>query len=120
MCKLVPYKNGQSIADIKYGHVMNIAEKAASCKHINRIMLFGSAIEDRCAEHSDIDIAVFGTQPKATYYRSKEFRRFQDEVYLYDVSQDYDILYFMDGSDQQAPIMHDINRGVEIYRRAAV
>ena len=42
MCKLVPYKNGQSIADIKYGHVMNIAEKAASCKHINRIMLFGS------------------------------------------------------------------------------
>ncbi|MBR5344964.1 MAG: nucleotidyltransferase domain-containing protein [Clostridia bacterium] len=117
MCKLVPLGNGKSVADIKYGHVMNIAEKAAACKHINRIMLFGSAIEDRCAERSDIDIAVFGTQPKAQYYRSKEFKRFQDEVYLYDTNQDYDILYFMDGHDSNAPILRDINRGVEIYRR---
>lgn len=117
MCRMVRYGDGASIAEIKAGHVMNIAEKAASCRHISRIMLFGSATESRCTERSDIDIAVFGNVPKAQYFRSGEFRRFQDEVYRYDLDQDYDILYFEDDREQHAPIMQDINRGVEIYRR---
>ena len=30
-------------------------------------MLFGSALEDRCTEKSDIDIAVFGDMSKGKY-----------------------------------------------------
>ncbi len=50
--------------------------------------------------------------------RSKEFKTFQDSVFLYDLDQDYDILYFCEKSDNKAGILKDINKGIEIYRRA--
>ena len=117
MCKLVHYKDGQCVAEIKLQHIRNVSRQAEKCKNISRIMLFGSSTEERCTDHSDIDIAVFGQMPKAKYLGSSEFRRFQDQLFLYDLNQDYDILYFCDGQNYTDPIMADINRGTEIYRR---
>ena len=120
MCKLVKWNNENHIADIKYNHIVNITKQAKKCKNINRIMLFGSSLEERCTARSDIDIAVFGNQSKASYLRSKEFREFRNQVFLYDLNQDYDILYFTDGKQQEDQIMKDIDKGVEIFRREAV
>ena len=117
MCRLVPYKDGKKVADIKLHYIENIAEQAEKCRNINRIMLFGSSLEDRCTAESDIDIAVFGDRKKAVYLRSKEFKTFQDTVFLYDLDQDYDILYFCEGTDHKTGIMEDIKNGIEIYRR---
>lgn len=117
MCKLVPYRNGQYIADIKQKHIENIVRQAENCKNINRIMLFGSSTQERCSDESDIDIAVFGRMPKSRYLTTAEFRNFQDQLFLYDLNQDYDILYFCEDQEHHDAIMTDIARGTEIYRR---
>lgn len=120
MCRMVSFAGDKKVADIKLKHIQNIAEQALTAKNINRIMLFGSATEDRCTERSDIDIAVFGDLAKAAYLRSKEFKQFQDRVFMFDMDQDYDILYFSDKKQNQDPILSDIYRGTEIYRREEV
>ncbi len=117
MSRLIPYKNGKSIAAIKLHHIDNIALQAAKCANIERIMLFGSSLEDRCTEKSDIDIAVFGNQSKSKYLLSREFKRFHDGVFLFDLNQDYDILYFSTREVPKDSILQDINKGIEIYRR---
>ena len=117
MCKLDPYKDGRFVADIKLRHIDNIAEQAKEAKNIRRIMLFGSALEERCSERSDIDIAVFGTKAKGSYIDSKEFREFKRGLFRFDWDQDYEVLYFKDDEDCKAAIMTDIRRGVEIFRR---
>ena len=116
MCRLVQWKNGQYVAEIKYNHILNITKQAEKCKNINRIMLFGSSLEERCSDKSDIDIAVFGNQTKSKYYKSMEFQTFQDNIVLYDLDQEYDILYFCEKGDNKAGILSDINNGIEIYR----
>jgi predicted nucleotidyltransferase len=85
-------------------------------------MLFGSSIEERCNENSDIDIAVFGDMQKVKYLRSKEYDRFHAGVVSYggDFIQDYDILYFCNNKIYDDSIMDDILNGVEIYRRAGL
>lgn len=117
MCKLVHYRNGSYVADIKLKHIENISKQAEKCKYINRIILFGSSIEERCTDDSDIDIAVFGNMTKSKYLGTVEFRKFQDRIFLYDLEQDYDILYFRDGQEYRDDIMTDIYSGIEIYRR---
>lgn len=97
---------------------MNIVKQAESCENICRIMLFGSSLEEWCTDESDIDIAVFGKQSKNKYLQSKEFKNFQDQLFLYDLNQDYDILYFADSVQHNDLILQDINNGVEIYRRS--
>ena len=92
-------------------------EVAERTSNICRIMLFGSSIEARCTDNSDIDIAVFGNKDKGRYIDSKEFRDFKSAIFRFDWNQDYDVLYFVDGIEYNAAIMNDINKGVEIYRR---
>ena len=82
-------------------------------------MLFGSSLEERCSDRSDIDIAVFGTKAKGKYIDSKEFRSFKKGIFEFDWDQDYDVLYFPDNGTIRGELMEDINQGVEIYRRAA-
>ena len=120
MCKLVPLENGSLVADIKVKYIKNITDQAKQCKNIDYIMLFGSSLEERCTENSDIDIAVFGEKLESKYLVSGEFHRFHEQVYLYDLAQDYDILYFTKNKSYKNAIMTDIQNGVEIYRRAAV
>ncbi len=120
MCKMIPFEGEKRVADIKLHHIRNIVDQAAFAKNINRIMLFGSATEERCSEYSDIDIAVFGSLPKSAYLQSKEFKAFQDAVFRFDFSQDYDILYFSDSKPHSDPILHDVLKGTEIYRRSGI
>ena len=118
MCKLVQFDKDKYVADIKLRYIQNIAEQAKKTKKIDRIMLFGSSTEERCTEMSDIDIAVFGRPTKARYLDSREFRTFQNDIFSYDWDQDYDILYFSESNKETGNILHDINQGVEIYRRS--
>ena len=117
MCKMVPYQNGGYVAEIKLPHIRNISEQARKAKGIYRIMLFGSSLEERCTQNSDIDIAVFGTKTKGKYIDSKEFRDFKSSLFRFDWDQDYDVLYFKEGDVYQDAIMSDISQGVEIFRR---
>ncbi len=117
MCRMVPYKNGRSVADIKLRHIDNISAQAEKCRNITRIILFGSSLETRCTDRSDIDIAVFGDQAKGKYLQSKEFREFHRQLFLFDMNQDYDILYFTNGKTHTDRIMNDIAEGIEIYTR---
>ena len=119
MCKMVQYSDGKYVADIKLRHIKNISEKAKKASHIYRIMLFGSSIEERCTERSDIDIAVFGDKPKGKYIDSEEFKTFKRDIFSFDWDQDYDVLYFKENDNNRHDIMQNINRGVEIYRRSA-
>ena len=118
MCRMVPYKDGRCVADIKLRHIDNISEQAKAAKNIRRIMLFGSALEDRCTERSDIDIAVFGDKSKSSYIDSKEFKAFKSGLFRFDWDQDYDVLYFKDNEEGKDAIMIEICQGIEIFRRA--
>ena len=120
MCKLVQLDKDKYVADIKLHHIRNIALQAKRAKNIERIMLFGSATEERCTKTSDIDIAVFGRKTKGRYLDSKEFMAFHDALYQFDWDQDYDVLYFQEGTHKDDSIMLDISQGVEIYRRDPV
>lgn len=121
MCKLVEIAKGKFVAEIKHKYIENIIKQAANCGNISRIMLFGSTTEERCKESSDIDIAVFGKEPKTKYLKSKEFKAFHRALFLFDnLVQDYDILYFRDGVSYDDAIVKDIENGVEIYRRQTV
>lgn len=117
MCRMASFEGDKKVADIKLRHIQNIAEQASTANNINRIVLFGSATEERCTERSDIDIAVFGDLSKAAYLRSKEFKQFQDRVFLFDMDQDYDILYFSENKNNRDLILQNIYMGTEIYRR---
>lgn len=118
MCRMVQYTNGQYVADIKLNYIRNIVEQAQKAKHICRIMLFGSSIEERCSADSDIDIAVFGDKAKGSYIDSKEFKSFKKGLFQFDWNQHYHVLYFVESKKYNDNIMSDIERGVEIFRRS--
>ena len=121
MCRLVSLRTGNreiKVADIKKDCIKNIISNARLCKEIKKIILFGSALEERCQEDSDIDIAVFGMHTKNMMFRLKSYRDFVNAVVTFGKWQDYDVLYF-DMTDQgDAGIMSEIERGVVLYERA--
>ena len=51
------------VADIKQKYIENIASAARECSYIDRVVLFGSSLENRCREESDIDLAVLRKMP---------------------------------------------------------
>ena len=120
MCKLITKKvqdRDIKVADIKSDYIDNIVSSASLCNQINRIILFGSAIEERCTERSDIDIAVFGSQTKSKMFASKGYKDFVQSVVSYGGAQDYDILYFDDRKEHAGSIMSDIQYGEVLYAR---
>lgn len=118
MCRMIPYKEGRYVAEIKLTHIENISEQAKKTENIRRIVLFRSSLEERCTDRSDIDIAVFGTKSKGSYIDSREFKSFKKGLFQFDWDQDYDVLYFSENRKKTGDIMTDISKGVEIYRRA--
>ena len=74
MCKVVQVKIGNktvNVADLKEKNIYNIAEAAKQCKYIERIVLFGSSISERCEEDSDIDIKnVFDCKVGGIFWRA--------------------------------------------------
>lgn len=121
MCKLTNIKIADRqirVADIKKKYIPNIISSAAACDYIDKVVLFGSSISEDCTEESDIDIAVFGNQPKAKCLRSASYLRFVSNLSTFDnLSQRYDILYFKSGKKDRSFIMNEINKGVVLYAR---
>lgn len=121
MCKVVTMNVDNRkirVADIKKKYVNNIIDAAKKCDIIERVILFGSSIEDRCKENSDIDIAVFGKQIRSKALASKKYERFARQLFAFNnFEQDYDILYFKSGTKSKSVIMDDIQRGEVLYER---
>ena len=121
MCKVLPMNVGTRqihVAEIKQKYIRNIIDAASQCDLIDRVVLFGSSLQERCKDSSDIDIAVFGNQPRSRALTSRKYERFARQLYAFDNhAQAYDILYFRTGSDESNPILHEISRGEELYAR---
>ena len=59
MCQLVSLDvNGKTInvASLKIEYIKNIIDNISRCNLIDKVVLFGSSLEERCTENSDIDI----------------------------------------------------------------
>ncbi len=121
MCKVTDFTiDGRTIhmADIKQKYVANIIDAAKRCDYIDKIILFGSALEERCKESSDIDLAIFGNQPKGKCLDSKRFRKFSDQLAAFDdFCQAYDLLYFKTGKQKSGLIMDQIAKGEVLYEK---
>lgn len=98
MCRLVDLKTNMGttvkVADIKLPCIDNMVKQARHCGCISEIILFGSALEKRCREDSDIDIAIISRYTVNKLSGNKEFSKFMESVYDYDFMQEYDRLYF--------------------------
>lgn len=95
--KLVPvqtnYNTFINVASAKRECIENIIRSAASCKQISAIILFGSSLEERCTNMSDIDIAIVSKLSLCKLSQYKSFKTFCNDLYSYD-DQEYDKLYF--------------------------
>ena len=120
MCKVAEMQIDNRIvciADIKHKYVKNIVDAARECKIIDKIIVFGSSLDERCTDKADIDIAVFGNKTKYKTFHSKAYKEFLKKIYAYDFDQDYDVLYFMTGTEDSQQIFNDIMNGEIIYAK---
>ena len=96
MCRLVDIKTNHGedvrVADVKREEIINIINAASLCKKIDMLILYGSALEDRCTEKSDIDIAVVSKYPISKLCKLKSFHDFTTYVYKFNMNQEYDFL----------------------------
>ena len=94
---------------------------AKGCSKIEEVILFGSSLEERCNEQSDIDIAVISNVTRAKLFSNKAYHEFIRKIYLHKIGQDYDVLQFSSISDihsSEDMVCFDIKRtGQTIYRR---
>lgn len=124
MCKVVSMNIGDrdiKVADIKEKYIRNIAEVAQRSGIFDRVILFGSSIDERCKEDSDIDIAVFGDETEYKMLRSKKYDVFRSQLRSYDEGdQAYDILYFKtDSPRNKSAILNDIYAGEILYEKVS-
>ena len=49
-------KGSIRVSKFKKRYIENIMEQAKKCSNIQEIILFGSSLEERCTEESDVDI----------------------------------------------------------------
>ena len=119
MCNIIEYNAGGRIihiADIKKEYIDNIINAAGDCDYIDKVVLFGSCLEDRCKEDSDIDLAIFGNVSRGKCLTSNIYEEFLTRVFAYNnYCQAYDILYFKTGEKNNSSIIADINRGEILY-----
>ena len=120
------YNTQVQVAEIKLKNIQNIIESASKCTHIQEIILFGSALEERCTDESDIDIVIISNVARSRLYRLKTYAEFlsslhQDDDYI----QQYDVIC-VNGRDQLTKNMDKvqlyddvIKYGQTIYRREA-
>ncbi len=88
-----------------------------SSSRIEKVILFGSSLNESCTDFSDVDIAIFGSQSKSQMYRLKSYHDFIDSVVSFGEPQDYDMLYFDSTKEYKDSIMKDISKGSVIYER---
>lgn len=125
MCKLMSIQsntgNNVEVADIKAGVIKKILEIAPICPQIDYIYIFGSSVEERCTEKSDIDIAIVSNVIRSKLFRSKDYRDFILKLYSINTEQDYDILQFNSiktiQESKDAVCSDILTKGKLIYRR---
>ena len=127
MCKLVNmqtnFHTSIQVADLKKGYIENIIENAGKCNKIDAVILFGSSLESRCKEDSDIDIVIISKLSVNGLSRFKSFHEFTKNIYAKDLKQDYDILYFkslaeIEKKQNQTAICKELmTKGKIIYRK---
>ena len=122
MCKLVQLYDDNSsvlIADIKKPYIVNAVNSLKSCSLIDEIYLFGSCLESRCTDTSDIDIALVGKVAYEEFLSSKEYAEVADKIYSFGLSpsdfQDYDILYFNSTESNDTQIYREAIKGAKVY-----
>ncbi len=98
MCKLISIQanNGTTVqvADIKAEIIKQIINIASLCKKIESIYVFGSSVEERCTNSSDIDIAIVSNVTRSKLFGAKDYNNFIEKLYDIDIDQEYDILQF--------------------------
>lgn len=127
MCQLVSidtnYGEKIEVAEIKRNYIENIISSASQCKAISEIILFGSALEERCCEQSDIDIVIVSKYAINILCKNKGFSKFVEQIYSLDFAQEYDRLYFnsldeIEKKMDSVPICKElVQKGKVIYRR---
>ncbi len=119
MSELVPmtFPTGvtANVADIKVGKLKKYLDVFPHMRSIDRVYLFGSTLEERCREDSDIDFMLF-------YNERKAFRQDMADVlpeifpdFVYDDflrAQSKDPRWFPTGAARVA-----LEKGVLIYER---
>lgn len=125
MCRLVEIENniGEKItvADIKVNTIKQIMEIAKICDKIDYIYIFGSSVEERCTEKSDIDLAIVSSVTASKLFNKSSYRKFKDKLYSIDANQEYDRLQFNSLKaicDSKEPVCRDImSKGKLLYER---
>ena len=130
------------VADYKAEIIRHIISTAKKCPDIDAIMLFGSVLEERCKEKSDIDIVIISKKTVNALSDRKSFNEiscYDDisndiknkidadyyDLYLLDFAQEYDFLYFKSIDEiyqkkEKAPICKELaEKGQIIYKRQA-
>jgi len=119
MARLVKLFNTSDIyvADMKKDLLLEIVEKAKEFDFIKQLILFGSSLEERCKDSSDIDLIIIGNKPSYRCLDSRAYRKFTGYVYDLDFSQDYDIIYQYDSINKmKGGLKREVlERGVVIY-----
>ncbi len=128
MCRMTSVKTNFEteieVADIKKGVVENIVEAAAACAKISRIILFGSVIETRCTEDSDVDMVIVSDISRSRLYQDKGFQLFMQKLHdRDDYEQMYDVIC-VHGMDEVYRKKNDMSlfrdvaeKGRVLYRR---
>ncbi|MBD5508818.1 MAG: nucleotidyltransferase domain-containing protein [Lachnospiraceae bacterium] len=125
MCNLVKIKNNKNkeiqVASIKADTLQQLIQIFSICNKIEKVYLFGSALEERCTEKSDIDIAIISSTSLGKLITDKGYKQFKHQLYNIGDNQEYDILYFK--SLEQIQKSNDlvckdiISKGSIIYER---
>lgn len=128
MSKLVDFQLEDrviKVSELKVKFIQNIIDAAKLCNSIEKVILFGSVLEERCKPESDIDLAIFGSIAKSKMFKKKSYGLFQEKIFKYNniffggtEDQSYDILYFNMMKKDNSSILEDINtKGEIIYIR---
>lgn len=128
MCKLVEIKNNTNniikVASIKADTIQKIIEYASLCGKIDYIYLFGSSVEERCTQKSDIDLAIISNITRSRLYQNKTYDKFRTNIYNIDDKQDYDFLHFnslKELKNSRDSVCKDIlENGVMLYIRKGI
>ena len=128
MCKLVKITNslGEQIevAEIKADTIKKISKIAKICDKIDYIYLFGSSVEERCTDESDIDLAIISNVSASKLCNRSSYREFKERLYAIDTDQEYDRLQFNSLKairNSKEPVCLDIiSKGKLLYQREGI
>lgn len=120
------YNTQIQVAEIKSKNIQNIIELASKCTHIQEIILFGSALEERCTDESDIDIVIISNVARSRLYRLKTYAEFLSSLHQNDdYIQQYDVIcvngreQLIKNKDKVQLYDNVIKYGQTIYKRGA-